>query len=181
MTKYRPAPEVKEIADQLIPEHHEHLIGHRIEYLFRDQARESNGMTILGTASIVKGRNAFLARTTILDPGTGEILSLDDDGLVDPAPFFVIEIAFDTWGDDEEDGPRYGLSDAQRVALVDHELCHCRIDAKGNPKIRAHSIEEFSDVVRRHGLWKPDVQWFADIAKGARPLPFDTFTGTGGA
>ena len=172
-TEYRPAPEVKEIAEPLIAEHHQHLIGHRIEYLFRDAARESNGMTVLGTASVVKGRQAFLARSSMLIADTGEILSLDSDDFVEPAPFFVIEIASDTWGEDDPDGHRYGLTDAQRIALVDHELCHCRV-AKGKLKMRAHSIEEFTDIVRRHGLWKPDVQWFADVAKGAKSLPFES-------
>lgn len=178
--KFRPAPEVKEIADRLIPEHHPHLLGVRIEYLFRKSATVTNGVMILGTASVVSGRGAFLARSTVIDTDSGEVLSLDTDELVTPDKFFVIDIALDTWGYDDDDGHRIGLSDAQRVALVDHELCHCAVH-EGNLKMRAHSIEEFSAIVRRHGLWKPDVEWFAEVIKGAKPLPFGTGTPEAGA
>ena len=74
-TKYRTAPEVQEIAEGLIEDHHRRLIGWRIEYLFRDKATVTNGKTVLGTARIVKGRASFLARSnTIQITGdTGEM------------------------------------------------------------------------------------------------------------
>lgn len=178
--KFRPAPEVQAIAELLIAKHHQHLLGVRIEYLFRKTAQETNGRIILGTASLVSGRGAFLARSTIIDTGTGEVVSLDSDELVEPAKFFVIDIALDTWGYDDGDGHRVGLTDAQRLALVDHELCHCAV-YEGNLKMRAHSIEEFSAIINRHGLWKPDLEWFAEVIKGAKPLPFGTGSGEASA
>lgn len=67
--------------------------------------------------------------------------------------------------------------------IVTHN-CHCEVskDANGEPKtdeqgrtvwrIRAHDIEEFQEVVSRHGQWKGDIEKFADAiaAKTSRPL-----------
>jgi hypothetical protein len=61
----------------------------------------------------------------------------------------------------------------QLRALIDHELCHATIavDDDGDPKemadgspvyrVRRHTIEEFDEVVERHGLYKRDLERFA--------------------
>lgn len=55
------------------------------------------------------------------------------------------------------------MDELSREALIDHELCH----ASGNQwlgwKIKPHDIQEFSDVIQRHGCWAPDVK----LAKSA--------------
>ncbi|MCU1356411.1 MAG: hypothetical protein JWM89_1829 [Acidimicrobiales bacterium] len=174
-TKFRQAHEVESIAEPLIEDHHRHLIGWRIEYLFRDKATSKNGKDVLGTARIIKGRTAFLARSNSIEVvgETGEILSstAESSKPVEPPPFFVIEIALDTWGIDVEDEGRWGLSDEQRVALVDHELHHCQVDEDGRPYMRPHDIEEFDEILARYGPWKSDVRRFVEIAKGVRRLP----------
>ncbi len=88
---------------------------------------------------------------------------------------FVILINEEYWA---------GLNDDHKRALIDHELCHAQIvyDSDGEPKrddrnrlvcrIRKHDVEEFRDVVQRHGLYTADL---AEIAKAAindaqRPL-----------
>lgn len=65
------------------------------------------------------------------------------------------------------------VTDAQRTALLDHELCHARLryDAKGEPvydergrlvyRLAGHDIEEFTAIVRRHGCYKADLESFA--------------------
>jgi hypothetical protein len=66
------------------------------------------------------------------------------------------------------------VKDAQRLALLDHELCHAtvRLDPNsGEPieddrgrkvyRVRKHDIEEFEEVVRRHGTYKRDLEVFA--------------------
>lgn len=76
------------------------------------------------------------------------------------------------------------LNEKQRRALVDHELCHAQlvIDADGSPKLndrdrlvtrtKKHNCEEFREVVDRHGLWKQDLEAFAQAAinDAKRPL-----------
>ena len=65
------------------------------------------------------------------------------------------------------------FNDRQKAALLDHELMHAEIktDEHGEPeqdergrivyRIRKHDIEEFADVVKRHGLWMHDLELFA--------------------
>jgi hypothetical protein len=70
------------------------------------------------------------------------------------------------------------VSDEQRLALLDHELCHATvkldsktlepvIDVKGRKVWRTvkHDIEEFSAVVSRHGLYKRDLERFFRAVK----------------
>lgn len=60
---------------------------------------------------------------------------------------FVIWVALDWWN---------RFKPEQKVALVDHELCHCYIDADDKPKILPHDVEEFNCILERHGLWWPN-------------------------
>lgn len=78
------------------------------------------------------------------------------------------------------------LSEPQRLALVDHELCHARAsldsktlepvhDAHGNRvyRLRKHDVEEFREIVERHGLWKADVELFAASTEKAKQLSLE--------
>lgn len=148
MAFFERAPEVAVIGEKLIGDVEEHadLQGVRIEYVFRDRAVKSKGRVTLGKARRVSGLNAFLVAAA--------------DGIPDDEanePFFVVEIAADTWG---------RLDEAQQVALVDHELCHLLVDVDGALAIRGHDLEEFGCIVSRHGLWKSDVAHFgAEVAE----------------
>jgi len=65
------------------------------------------------------------------------------------------------------------VSDAQRAALLDHELQHAavKLDKHGDPardsrdrviyRTRKHDLEEFSCIVERHGTWTSDIERFA--------------------
>lgn len=53
------------------------------------------------------------------------------------------------------------LGAVQRVALIDHELYHAGLDAKGRWTLIHHDVEEFAAVVGRWGLWRPDLVTFA--------------------
>lgn len=151
MADYTPAPQVRRLADDLILDHHKHLMGVPIRYVFVDPVPTSKGKQVWGRARKVSGLNAFLAAGV----GEDEIVHEDSDW-----SFFVIEIARDIWDH---------LEPAGRRALVDHELCHCDIgeDSEGNRKLvtRAHDVEEFQEVVRRHGLWRSDVERFASAVQ----------------
>ena len=71
------------------------------------------------------------------------------------------------------------VTEEQKRALVDHELCHSTValDKDGEPKLdgrnrkvyrlRKHDIEEFSQVVERHGIYKRDLEHFAAALKRA--------------
>lgn len=75
---------------------------------------------------------------------------------------FVILLNYEAWTT---------MSKEQQAALLDHELCH----ATGSPhkktgemryRIRKHDLEEFRDVVRRHGCYKADIEEFVNEAMG---------------
>ena len=61
--------------------------------------------------------------------------------------------------------PAWERMDAkQRLALIDHELCHVKVDVdkagQVSFKMVSHDVEEFEAVVKRHGLWKRDLMDF---------------------
>lgn len=142
--EYTPAPEVEAVASQLIPRYHPHLSGVRVAYSFVSKTPRTSNKEVWGTCRKVTGLNAHLAG------------SHGDD-----SPFFAVTISRPVWD---------ALNDRQRVALVDHELCHAQVeepdggddDAPEPPRlsIRPHDLEEFACIVRRHGLWREDVQAF---------------------
>ncbi len=58
---YSEAPEVREVAQELIQIHHSHLSGQRIEYVFRSEPAKDKGKEVWGKARKIGGLNAFLA------------------------------------------------------------------------------------------------------------------------
>lgn len=161
--EYKPAPDVAEIAHQLITRvtQHQELVNTHIEFVFIKEAPKSKGRKILGRARKVAGLNAWMSNPEQADrPAT--------QWFTEPWPFFVIEISHDTWQE---------LDDSQRIALVDHELSHCSygIDDDGvvTLSIRHHDVEEFIGVISRNGLWKQDVQQLGVVASEQLSLALD--------
>lgn len=151
---YRLAAEVKAIAEDLIPKYHQHLVDFdvKLEYVFIDKTPKSKNREIWGKCRKVSGINAFLVNSQN-ERGAGT------------DPFFVIEISEPIWD---------VLPPDKRVALVDHELCHaCAIVEQDEDKddadpvklsLKPHDLEEFVCVVRRHGLWRDDIEDFVEAA-----------------
>lgn len=89
---------------------------------------------------------------------------------------FVILLNRDFWID-------LRVTEPMREALLDHELSHAELalDKEGEPKIdernhlifrtRKHDIEEFTAIVGRHGVWKQDLQQFAQALLKADKFP----------
>lgn len=157
MSKYRPAPVVAAIAEDLIETvpAFEDLAEVRIEYLFIDKAPISHGRLVLGRARKVSGLSAYLAA-----PARSELP-------VDPAPLFVIEISEDTWVD---------MDDAKRRALVDHELMHCRVDVATDRQLRlaewsAPSKNIGAAVAERLALAIDDVVNYVEDLGNRPPTP----------
>lgn len=160
--EYRPAPEVAEIARQLITKvtQHQELVNAPIVYLFRSEAAKSRGRIILGRARRITGLNAWLSHP--------ELTPRPERSYSEPGEYFVIEIAGDRWG---------MLDDNQRIALVDHELSHCAVgyndDGEMQLALRHHDVEEFLGVLDRNGLWKEDVQQLGIVASEQLSLALD--------
>lgn len=162
-TKYSQAHDVAKIGSDLIEKYHPHLKGRRVEFLYSAKAKKTNGKTALGWAEVVSGLAAYFGQD-----GAERESEIGQ-------PFFCITIWTDAWF--------YILSQKQRVALVDHDLCHLQVEEKYNKlgiltetnfKLIGHDLEEFADVVKRHGVWLEDIQKLLDEAEDAGPqLSFD--------
>ncbi|PKN85929.1 MAG: hypothetical protein CVU46_09600 [Chloroflexi bacterium HGW-Chloroflexi-8] len=57
-----------------------------------------------------------------------------------------------------------GQGEKTRMAIMDHELSHCGIE-DGTPYIKPHDVEEFKDVIDRHGLWNADLLKMGETIK----------------
>jgi len=148
------SPACYEIADGLIAAHHTHLLEAKIAFAWHDGWNEDpDGRVRLGQAK----KGSDLDRE----------LHLYD--------FFILL-------------NRAALTAAnftrkQMTALIDHELCHCQVklhpdgevavDDRGRIvyRMRKHDIEEFSEVVKRHGLYTGDLEHFADQCMKAAEEP----------
>jgi hypothetical protein len=151
-TSWKNAPEVREIAERLIPKYHQHLElrADEIWYIFREKATTSKGRVTLGKAHKLGGMACYLIHTS-----ADEINEFGDTA--EFADMFVIEIAWDEW---------QALTTEAREALVDHELEHLDIEVtdSGDLKrsLRGHDVEEFGAILKRHGLWKKDLEHFVE-------------------
>jgi hypothetical protein len=78
------------------------------------------------------------------------------------------------------------VTDEQRRALLDHELCHAavKLDKFFDPvldtndrkvyRVRKHDIEEFGCIVERYGCYKRDLERFAaSLRRGAQQPTLD--------
>lgn len=145
---------VRALAGPLVQHHHPHLTDAKLLFIFTDQRRKRCDRVRLGSAGKLTALQRFL--------------SSGMDSVQDGADFIIMI--------DENEWSR--LDTAARTALVDHELCHCAVFVKMTDEkpaywrrlaadddkhqyewkwgMRGHDIEEFGEVLYRHGFWKPD-------------------------
>lgn len=155
---YRCAQEVQEIADELIEQHHAHLLGLRVECLFIDKVPKAKGREIWGRAKKVSSLPAFLAA------GPDDLPEFYEE---QPSDFFVIEIAEEAW---------LSLTAKGKRALVDKQLCHMEIEIDEETgsvdlAIVGPDVAEFEAVLRRHGLWNESVKEFVEAGAEQLALP----------
>ncbi|CAN5951011.1 unnamed protein product [Sphagnum jensenii] len=90
---------------------------------------------------------------------------------------FIITLNKEFWED-------AAVTKEQRVALIDHECCHAaptyngetgehEVDERGRYlfRLRCHDLEEFHEVVERNGIWKRDIERFAQVLSDKRKAP----------
>src|SRR3990167_5597626 len=128
------------VAEKIIDQYHPHLKGLAIAYTFKMTAPKK----IKPGGRIKK---VTMARTSKVPDSIKPLLARPYE--------FRIEFDAMIW---EELGETPG----KREALVHHELAHCGNDADGTYCI-PHSIEEMNSTVQVFGLWKSDVEQFAEV------------------
>ena len=149
--EYKFNDEAAKIGRELIKQFHSRLEGYQIAYL--DQVKpvklDKYGAIVKKKPKIHRaGKKEKWAKASLVTAKYAELL--------DKNYSFIIEIDQAIWD---------VLTDAQLAALIDHELCHCGADGDG-PYMRSHDVEEFTEIIERHGLWKGDVKkFFDDLAK----------------
>jgi len=134
-TEFWNAPDdVTTIARTILDDHHPDLADVEIAFLMRSPTAKRNGREVWGSASRANAKQRALSGKNIE---------------------FVIEFSSDVWE---------GLSIFQKRALIDHELCHCvcSVDDEGEVtySMRGHDLEEFDDIVQRHGEWNETIKTF---------------------
>lgn len=135
---FEEAESVESIAQGLIPNYHAGLATARILYCFSSDCWTKNGREQWGKVQKFSGLNEFIAEKD-----------------------FVVLVALDKWND---------LTEAQRTALVDHLLSRCtgeEDDETGEYKwkLTDPEVQEFTDVLFRHGAWHQGLQDFVRQAK----------------
>ena len=126
------------IAQGVITNYRPELATARFLYVFVSEASKKNGKEVLGTVKKLSGLNEW---------------ALEKD--------FVFTVALDKWQE---------LSDNQRTALVDHLLERCvgeEDEKSGEIKwgVRDPDIQEFPNILYRHGAWNEDLQGFVSMAQ----------------
>lgn len=127
--------DVNDVVTTLISKFHPDLalVDEEIAVLFRERASKSGGRVVLGKAK--KAPN---------------VLSV----LGDKEYKFILEVAADEW---------QTLDGKQQTALLDHLLCHCKVEEdekSGDIKysLKTPDLFFFSEELERHGNWRPSEQ-----------------------
>lgn len=136
MKEYSTAVEPRKVAREIvIPRWHEHLQEAAIAYIY-----DAEIMTSKGRAIMAKIRKA--------NPVEHHLTGMD----------LIVLVSMPIWRT---------LEESQQIALMDHELSHVETTMKGTPpnhevkyKLVGHDLEEFNEVVKRHGAWYPDIKEF---------------------
>lgn len=150
--------ELENLAGQIIARDRPLLKMLKMQYIFRDVAPLSDEKIVAGMCYRCDDRNRAIHGQD-----------------------FIIEIAKDVWDE---------ASDDFKTALMDHELGHVgiRMDEDGQPGIdektgriktyiHKHDIEEFEDVLERHGAYHKNLRAFLDafarnqMKKKKKPAP----------
>jgi len=135
---YETAESVEQIAASLIPNYHPELATAAIMYVFISEATKKNGKEVLGKVQKLTGFNEWVLEHN-----------------------FVVTIAMDKWNE---------LTENQRSALVDHMLERCTGEEDEDTgemkwKMRDPDVQEFPNILHRHGAWNEDLQGFVSMAQ----------------
>lgn len=181
MKRSRLKKRLKRVAYRFIPP--ESDVGQPLYALLRELARahhEAIASARIALAWQLTWKSDVDGRVTL---GQCKKVSDLDRELSDGAYDFVVILRRDFWDD------RY-VTDLQRRALLDHELCHCavKLDEHGEPavdecgrvvyRLKKHDLEEFAAIADRYGCWKRDLAEFARALERAREKTSGVYLGS---
>jgi hypothetical protein len=130
--RWEAGQDVWAIVQDLISKFHPNLalVDKEIAVIFRGKASKSGGQVVLGKSSKASELFKVLGKSEYK---------------------FILEIAGDEWKT---------LSDDQRIALIDHLLCACKVEEDEKTQEIKYSIVSpevsyFWKELERHGDWRP--------------------------
>ena len=146
-TAYYPAEDVQKIAETLIPECHGTLRDACIEYVFRTREDENQ---------VIQPPRVQDAR----EWGRASAANIVDQRL--HHLHFRVVVNGNWWEK---------ASEEQRLAAVDHLLCHCWL-TEGKPVIQQHDFGGFVAEIKRRGGWSKELAAF-EAAMAQQELPLE--------
>jgi len=126
---YEKSERIKQVAEPLLKMYHQDVAHANIAYMMKMADKDSDGPKTPARM----GKHPAMAKARSLNALMNAVTGLD----------FIIEVDEVFWDVLDLD---------QQIALIDHELCHLAVDEKGF-YLKDHDIEEFLDVISRHGCW----------------------------
>lgn len=137
VTEFTEAPEVKGIAEKMIPAYHGHLESARIRYLFTTKDMKKHGDVVLGKAKTAGSLVKFFGQCD-----------------------FVLVLALKEWSEADAK-TREALVDHELCH------CSFKVSEKGVQSwaLRGHDIEEFREVIDRRGLWSSASEKFVETVR----------------
>jgi hypothetical protein len=140
--KWVAGDDVKAIVTDLVAKYHPHLALclDEIAVIFKDKSTSIGDVEIVGKTNKAPDLIGVLCETKYK---------------------FVITLAADAWAD---------MNDKERVALIDHHLCACRVEEgkNGIPKysVAPPDVWFYKGEIERHGMWRTSgVPPTADLIK----------------
>lgn len=133
---YQESPEAEEIGNELVRRYHSDLANAKIFYYFKKKASKKQDKLVLASISLANTKQKFIS-------------AKDYD--------LFLEIGWTEWTE---------LTLQQKIALIDHELCHARLSLEKQKIVMcAHSVEEFREIIERYGFWTDGMKAFGEACK----------------
>lgn len=142
MPSYEFNAEAKRVAENIIDNWHPHLRDIKIAYIFKGEETDAV------PTPVKAGKSVKYAQASLV-PEKYQLLAIDDFK-------FVIEFSRPIWD---------RLSLQHQEALIDHELCHCRWTPEDGCYMADHDVEEFRQILTRHGFWRESLKRFIEAAQ----------------
>jgi hypothetical protein len=148
--------DVLELACEIIGSYHPMLREARIGFVFRSEVQTSKDHDVWAAISTVPPKVRAAIRGLL---GAESKEAVAGEGLMGTLLDYLVWIAKPIW----EIAP-----DSQRRALLDHELSHARYGQSGWTT-RGHDVEEFLEVIQRHGLWNTSLRHIGAVIQQQLP------------
>ncbi len=137
---WEPFPEGDKLVTEIVARHHPHLDGLSIMCFGKPEASKQKGR--VNVAKAMKATHLIKAA-----------LRKHHDRID-----YIIVIGLDCWRP---------MDAKTKDAVIDHELCHFTgFDGDGKLGMRGHDVEEFTEILERHGAWDPSRYYFVKAAQG---------------